>query len=260
MLGIPVREPLGNLYRDVIHPGSPIDANALRAAETGRSIEGVERVVDLADGTRLHLSTSTAILRDTEGRPVGAVEVLHDLTKQKRMEQELARLNTLAALGEMAATIAHEVRNPLAGIGGFAALLLRDLPEDDDPAETGREDHQRRRESQWDGHDTSQLLADRGGESRGRSPRRISGEAVEQFRHDNEDRLEPFAINSVGAGAACGGDTVSIDPMLSARWFSTCCSMRSRRAARTGQIDITCQRLARQRATRPVRRAAAAGS
>jgi signal transduction histidine kinase len=53
------------------------------------------------------------------------------LTKIKKMEQELARLNTLAALGEMAATIAHEVRNPLSGIAGFASLLERELDPSD---------------------------------------------------------------------------------------------------------------------------------
>ena len=131
MLGIPVTEPLGKLYRDIVAHGTPHEANCLRAAETGNRVEGVERQMVLEDGTVLHVSVSTAILQDNGGRPQGAVEVLHDLTKLKKMELEVVRLHTLAALGEMAATIAHEVRNPLAGIGGFAALLSRDLAESD---------------------------------------------------------------------------------------------------------------------------------
>jgi len=55
------------------------------------------------------------------------VEVFNDLTEVKRLEAELQRVHTLAALGEMAATMAHEIRNPLGGIAGFAALLERDL-------------------------------------------------------------------------------------------------------------------------------------
>jgi signal transduction histidine kinase len=94
-------------------------------------VHGVEKVLELVDGTRLHLSVSTVLLRDDDHQPTGAIEVFHDLTKTKQMERELARLNTLAALGEMAATIAHEVRNPLTGISGFAALLSRDLGPDD---------------------------------------------------------------------------------------------------------------------------------
>jgi len=47
------------------------------------------------------------------------------------MEREIARLNTLAALGEMAATVAHQVRNPLSGILGYSSLLKRDLDSND---------------------------------------------------------------------------------------------------------------------------------
>jgi signal transduction histidine kinase len=108
-----------------------VDANALRSAETGREIISVEKSLQRSDGCNLCLSVSTAVLKDDNGTSIGAVEVFHDLTRIKRMEQEIARLNTLAALGEMAATIAHEVRNPLSGIIGFASLLEKELAPDD---------------------------------------------------------------------------------------------------------------------------------
>lgn len=47
------------------------------------------------------------------------------------LAREVERTQTLAALGEMAATVAHEIRNPLGGIAGYATLLLRDIPADD---------------------------------------------------------------------------------------------------------------------------------
>lgn len=131
ILGVAASEVLGRNYRDCICPGTPPEANALRSVEREEAVDSVERVIEQADGSRLYLSVSTTLLRDGGEDPTGAVEVFHDLTKIKRMEQELARLNTLAALGEMAATIAHEVRNPLSGIGGFAALLQKDLDPDD---------------------------------------------------------------------------------------------------------------------------------
>ncbi len=134
ILGIPVNQPLGKHYRDMVSPGNPVDANALRATESGREVASIEKKIELSDGTRLHLSVSTAILRDDQGRSRGAVEVFQDITKIKKMEQEIARLNTLAALGEMAATVAHEVRNPLSGIVGFASLLEKEL----DPADPKR--------------------------------------------------------------------------------------------------------------------------
>ncbi len=131
VLGISAEEVLGKPYRDLIPPGEPVYANALRTAESGREVSSVEKVISRKDGTSLVLSVSTALLKDDEGKAIGAVEVFQDLTKIKKMEQELARLNTLAALGEMAATIAHQVRNPLSGIIGFASLLEKELEPSD---------------------------------------------------------------------------------------------------------------------------------
>jgi PAS domain S-box-containing protein len=131
MLGIPITEPLGKHYRDVIPPGDPIDANALRAAQSGHRVESVEKIWCLADGTRLIVSVSTAVMNDDSGQAIGAVEVFHDLTRIKKMEQEITRLNTLAALGEMAAAVAHQVRNPLSGILGYGSLLKQDMDESD---------------------------------------------------------------------------------------------------------------------------------
>ncbi len=54
-----------------------------------------------------------------------------ELQEKNRQLEELRRKDRLAALGEMAATVAHEIRNPLGGIQGFAALLERDIPKED---------------------------------------------------------------------------------------------------------------------------------
>lgn len=57
----------------------------------------------------------------------GWIEILTDLTETDRLRREVHRLDTLAAMGEMAAAVAHQVRNPLNGVEGFASLLLRNL-------------------------------------------------------------------------------------------------------------------------------------
>jgi len=131
ILGLSQGQVLGEPYRDVIQPGSLPHASALRTAESGQAVDSVEKSIDLEDGRRLWLSVSTATLNGADGELVGAVEVFQDQTQIKKMEREFSRLNTLAAMGEMAATIAHQVRNPLNGIAGFASLLERDLEEDD---------------------------------------------------------------------------------------------------------------------------------
>ncbi len=71
-------------------------------------------------------------VRDTRGRVTGATLFFKDLT---RVEQEVERerlRDRLAALGEMAAAIAHEVKNPLAGIEVMAGILKRQLPASED--------------------------------------------------------------------------------------------------------------------------------
>ncbi|HEX7880018.1 MAG TPA: ATP-binding protein, partial [Candidatus Eisenbacteria bacterium] len=69
---------------------------------------------------------------DSARRPGGVVAIFDDLTDLKRSEAELRRKERLASLGELAAGVAHEIRNPLAGIGAAAQLLKKRLGEGDD--------------------------------------------------------------------------------------------------------------------------------
>jgi len=59
------------------------------------------------------------------GHPARVLLVLRDLTQPRRMQQELRRNERLATLGQLSAGVAHEIRNPLAGIGTSAQVLLR---------------------------------------------------------------------------------------------------------------------------------------
>jgi signal transduction histidine kinase len=59
------------------------------------------------------------------GRPPWVVLTLRDLTQTRRMQHELRRHERLATIGQLSAGVAHEIRNPLAGIGTSAQVLLR---------------------------------------------------------------------------------------------------------------------------------------
>ncbi len=59
------------------------------------------------------------------GRPPWVLLTLRDLTQTRRLQQELRRHERLATLGQLSAGVAHEIRNPLAGIGTSAQVLLR---------------------------------------------------------------------------------------------------------------------------------------
>ena len=90
-----------------------------------------EKRITRPDGTQVPLRYNTRCLYDKAGNISGAVETFEDISKLQELSRQASRVSTLTALGEMAATVAHEIRNPLGGIGGFAGLLERDLAIDD---------------------------------------------------------------------------------------------------------------------------------
>lgn len=95
------------------------------------SCRNVEKKIYSKTNEKIPVGFSTSLLKNKEGEIIGAVEAFFDLTKLKQMEEEMMQVKTLAALGELSAVVAHEVKNPLGGIRGFAELLDRDLKEDD---------------------------------------------------------------------------------------------------------------------------------
>jgi two-component system sensor kinase FixL len=90
----------------------------------GREVTGRRQ-----DGTTfpLHLSVGEMVIGDDQPQFTG---ILHDLTPRLRIEEQLREQNALARLGEMAAVIAHEVKNPLAGVRGAIQVIGSRLPQD----------------------------------------------------------------------------------------------------------------------------------
>ncbi len=77
------------------------------------------------DGTRAVISSRLSAMRTPLGKNFGTVEILDDQTEVTRLGERIHRMDKMAALGTMAAGIAHEIRNPMNAIKGFADLLLR---------------------------------------------------------------------------------------------------------------------------------------
>lgn len=108
-------------------------ARAMRVQELLPGLPGLERVprselkVDTSRGLRV-LGLTLAPLEGT-GRAARLI-VFQDLTALRRAEDELRRADRLAALGTMAAQLAHEIRNPLAAMRGSAQLLAQDVQGD----------------------------------------------------------------------------------------------------------------------------------
>jgi PAS domain S-box-containing protein len=83
------------------------------------------------DGLERFWEISTFPLKDNEGNINNIIEIVKDITEGKRLEYQLVEAERLADLGHLAAGIAHELRNPLVGIGSIAQLLDEDTDEND---------------------------------------------------------------------------------------------------------------------------------
>lgn len=100
-----------------IIPG--IDLSSLAAQSETRT----EILYLAGNGLKKNLSVKYAPLCDKEGSVLGAVIDFKDLTEIREMETRLKKADRLAAIGELSARIAHEVRNPLASISGSVQLI-----------------------------------------------------------------------------------------------------------------------------------------
>ncbi len=75
----------------------------------------------------MYLGFSVALFFDQCAKIVNPIAIFQDLTELKDMEEQIARADRLAAIGELAAGVAHEIRNPLAAISGATQMLKSDL-------------------------------------------------------------------------------------------------------------------------------------
>lgn len=88
----------------------------------------LRRTIVQMDGARALLEIVSIPLLDAEGHPHQVVEVWEDITERVALQTQLIRVEKLAAIGQLAASIAHEVGNPLQAIQGFLALFLEQCP------------------------------------------------------------------------------------------------------------------------------------
>ena len=89
-----------------------------------------DKDISNANGGILHIRISASPVWDNHGGQIGTILILQDMTEFRRMEELAQRNQRLREMGEMAAGIAHEIRNPLASIELFASLLKKDLEGD----------------------------------------------------------------------------------------------------------------------------------
>ena len=79
------------------------------------------------EGQRIPLGMSTSLLLDTNRSIRGVIAIFQDLTDTKKLEEKIRAADKLAAVGELSAAIAHEIRNPLAAISGSVEVLKSEI-------------------------------------------------------------------------------------------------------------------------------------
>lgn len=135
-----------------INPAAQGITGLNRAAVTGRSLRellpGVWAVLEgrteqdaaseqeawcmVGETRRVPLAISASHIVTEEGEAIGTALIMRDLGEIRRLQSELRRRDRLVALGNMAAGIAHEVRNPLSAIKGLARFFMEASPEGSD--------------------------------------------------------------------------------------------------------------------------------
>ena len=107
---------------------APIDSPVERVLETGAAVELIPSAVLISrDGSERLISTSSAPIRDDEGKTIGVVLVSRDVGAQRQMESELLKSEKLESLGVLAGGIAHDFNNILTTIIGYLSLAKMDI-------------------------------------------------------------------------------------------------------------------------------------
>jgi two-component system sensor histidine kinase HydH len=116
----PAAEAIGKPAQDILPPAC---MEMMGGLVPERPIIEKEFECNLGDGQTVPLEVIAAVLKDDDGVVTGRIALFRDLSELQRLRREVERSQRLAAVGRLAAVVAHEIRNPLSSIKGFATYF-----------------------------------------------------------------------------------------------------------------------------------------
>jgi PAS domain S-box-containing protein len=153
------------------------------SAEEARPTGEIPMLVRHKSGRLTPVEGKQLPIRDAQGRVLACVDLVTDFGERQRFEQQLIQSGKLAAIGELAAGVAHEINNPLFAILGLTEFLL----EDAEPGSKARERLETIRATGLEIRDIVRSLLDfareRSDELMTVSLAAVAGQTVELFRH-----------------------------------------------------------------------------
>jgi PAS domain S-box-containing protein len=96
-----------------------------KTLETGEPFSHYDAMLINKAGEKIHVESTTSALRSKNNKIIGGLEIFRDRTQMRHLQQELIQSEKLISLGQLAASVAHEVNNPLAGVLVYIKLLLK---------------------------------------------------------------------------------------------------------------------------------------
>ncbi|MGC2245307.1 MAG: PAS domain S-box protein [Terriglobales bacterium] len=127
LFGYTAEEALGMRSNQLAPPERQEEAaRNLRIFTSGGNVNPYQTERVRKDGTRLPVLLSLSSLRDTRGRIVGASAIARDISVEKQSEEAIRRSEKLATAGRLAASIAHEINNPLEAVVNLLYLARED--------------------------------------------------------------------------------------------------------------------------------------
>lgn len=132
LTGIAVHEAMGKRATDVLADNPALVSQIEKTLSSGRSYSDYEATLSVKHREPIPVALVTTVLLDEDSIPIGVILTIRDQKGVRDLKERMRRADRLAAIGQIAAGIAHEIKNPLVGIRGAAQLLQSELRTEQD--------------------------------------------------------------------------------------------------------------------------------